>query len=172
MSREIIGLCERLDKWSTAYGASRTTEARFRFHHPLPLIYPHQPLGDSILTSSALAVSLSVVVATRRLRYDDAFSPRETGSSLRSGAPLFTFPIKTTRESIHGPGFLISNHEHADFILETIATAIRQTSSSPPPPRKTFLRFLVDQENALVFPPPPTLFTAVSRQIYVSIPLA
>ncbi|KAG7212021.1 hypothetical protein KM043_011216 [Ampulex compressa] len=30
VSGEIIGLCEGLDKWSTAYGASRTTEARFR----------------------------------------------------------------------------------------------------------------------------------------------
>lgn len=29
MSREIIGLCDRADKWSTAYGASRTTESRF-----------------------------------------------------------------------------------------------------------------------------------------------
>lgn len=73
VSREIIGLCERLDKWSTAYGASRTTEARFRFHHPLPLIYPHQAVAPS--SSSSLAVSLSVVVVTRRLRYDDAFLP-------------------------------------------------------------------------------------------------
>lgn len=53
VSREIIGLCERVDKWSTAYGASRTTEARFRFHHPLPVIYPHH--GGSILFHSALA---------------------------------------------------------------------------------------------------------------------
>lgn len=30
VSREIIGLCERADKWSIPYGASRTTEARFR----------------------------------------------------------------------------------------------------------------------------------------------
>ena len=26
VSHEIIGLCKRFDKWSTAYGASRTTE--------------------------------------------------------------------------------------------------------------------------------------------------
>lgn len=44
MSREIIGLCERADKWSTAYGASRTTEARFRSSRISPPSRPyHSP---------------------------------------------------------------------------------------------------------------------------------
>lgn len=104
VSREIIGLCERLDKWSTAYGASRTTEARFRFHHPLPLIYPHQALGDSILFLGPRRFPecrrCNTQTPLRR-----CFSPRETGSLLRSGAPLFTFPIKATRESVYVPAF-------------------------------------------------------------------
>lgn len=92
VSREIIGLCERVDKWSTAYGASRTTEARFRFHHPLPVIYPHHgglyplPLGPRHTRFSltervvvvVVVVVLLVVVPARRLHGRpprDCFSP-------------------------------------------------------------------------------------------------
>lgn len=110
VSREIIGLCERVDKWSTAYGASRTTEARFRFHHPLPVIYPHH--RGSILFHSALATrSVFPDRACRRRRRSrrsrrsstqtprpattrDRFSPPRdtTASSVRwCGVPLFLF---------------------------------------------------------------------------------
>lgn len=87
VSREIIGLCERVDKWSTAYGASRTTEARFRFHHPLPVIYPHHgglyplPLGPRhtrFSLTERVVVVVVVVVPARRLHGRpprDCFSP-------------------------------------------------------------------------------------------------
>lgn len=140
VSREIIGLCERLDKWSTAYGASRTTEARFRFHHPLPLIYPHQTLGDSILFHGPRRFPecrrCNTQTPLRR-----CFSPRETGSLLRSGASLFTFPIKATRESISRAELSHCNHEYVNCILQAIYRYRRPVfpkKDVPSFPRDTF----------------------------------
>lgn len=52
VSREMIGLCEWFDKWSTAYGASRTTEGWVWvcYHHPL-LIFSHPASHISRLNS-------------------------------------------------------------------------------------------------------------------------
>jgi len=49
VSPEIIGLCERADKWSTAYGASRTTEARFRSSSISLSSAPFSPATPAVL---------------------------------------------------------------------------------------------------------------------------